>query len=460
MQLHDRVSAEGAERDEASSELDATALTWGLLQPRWSPEAGLEALRAWGPERVAALLVRHKVSGIAQRVAERYSASATNEVAALLAHLRSLSAPAQRRRDTLEDTLRLIEQACGDDVRCWPMKGVSMEARYPAGVPRHIGDIDLQVSDVDDMWTLSQRLTRYGYVYSDAELPWFKRDVVSGSYYGQVRLVVPDRSRMSIDIHGGWYSVRHCGLLPAPTYLGGPADALPSAEDDLSAAIVNAAGDHAVQAKLINDLVVLLGGPLDHAMVVGQLAEAGLLPFLALVLTHVLAWCDLTDTQRGKLDLLMPDTAAEPAPPLDRDAPQMRAAVTVRHTADLAPSLCDGDADAAQRIVDGAEEAYRTERPLRLTDAPPLTLGPQTLNNWTCIRLVPVPLLASSVTPGRAAPADSDEAVPSWSLTRQLAVVATPEGPLVRAGHELFVPTVDFAVRDTLARYAVRNSPA
>jgi hypothetical protein len=271
--------------------------------------------------------------------------------------------------------------------------------------------------------------------------------------------VTADRRGISVDLHAGPYSVRHCGLMPLRHGPSDPRGAAIALEDDVCAVVANAAGDCFVTAKTVNDLVLALDRDIDVPRVHRTLDAAALLPFLATCLDVVAAVSDLGELRRRWTDL-RPEVAAEPAPPLAQPDRQLRTEVTVRHARAVATRMFPTDRTVVSGIEAGARAAYGREHPLRL--ATPRRPGdlPE-LNNWTCVRLVPTSLARERFGavpdgtdgPGAAGPGlDAGVAV---SLSETIGVERTPAGTLIRAADDRFLPTVDFALNPDLVRLAV-----
>ncbi|NKE60683.1 hypothetical protein FXN61_29395 [Lentzea sp. PSKA42] len=103
-----------------------------------------------------------------------------------------------------------------------------------------------------------------------------------------LKLVTPTRDAISVDVHAGPYSVRHCGRMPlhALTCADGrksEADEFPAIDvtDNLTCVLSNAAGDCFVDAKSINDIYLALAMDVDVRRLHATLDEAALLPFFA-----------------------------------------------------------------------------------------------------------------------------------------------------------------------------------
>ncbi|MFC0039926.1 nucleotidyltransferase family protein [Actinomadura rayongensis] len=425
----------------------APILRLGLLQPRTPLAECLAAIERTGVEAAAELLHFHKVRSIARdRIAELRGALPPAE-SSLLNDLHDRLDEKARLTDVRGATTDTVHRLVGDVARkagvpWWTMKGHTFRRLYPDGLRRDVGDLDVLVDDIDAAWALAEGLRRHDYAYPAGELPWFKKDTEDGRLYGQIRLVAPDRERLSIDVHAGPYSVRHCGLMRLGRS-GGPAEPGPiSFDDDVCAVIANAAGDCFVNAKLANDLVLALDAGFDHAYVLRTLDGAGLLPFLQSCLIRLREWCDLSDRQRAALARLTTSDAPEPLPPVSFSDPAQRCATTVEHARVIAGRKFPDDPGRVEEIVTTAEDAYGKDHPLEIVpDGETFDGGLPPLNNWTCVRLVPIPLAAEHFTeaPGGTLPPGNIRA-----LTDRLGVIDYGGNAVVHAARERFVPTVTY----------------
>ncbi|MCU1640726.1 MAG: hypothetical protein JWN03_1001 [Nocardia sp.] len=420
----------------------AAVLALGLVLPGCDLATSNAALAVLGPEKSAELLIRHKVSRIARA---RLAGLGADPVAAATAQLLAdYIEPIDIRflgSGELLDLVARVAAEGGFGVR--RMKGFSQRDRYPQGLIRDVGDIDLLVADYDAAWLLAEAFLDRGYIYPPHELPWFKGDL-TGGLYGQVRLISPGRVELPIDIHVGPYSVRHCGLMPMRTdltaHIGG--EPLPPVDpiDDFCCVIGNAAGDCFIDAKTVNDIVLALRAHPDpealRAAVHPTLDAAALLPFFATCLDRVHALCAPDPALSAALDLLRPDVEPEPQPPLAAPNADHRIEVTIAHAGFAAERVPGSSPALTAAIVEGARRAYSSPSPLLVTELPyddSRRALPQ-LVRWNCVRLVPL-----TSTPAFAAHA--------FRLAGRTVVLATPEGQLVDAGAAgQFVPTVDFVL--------------
>ncbi|MBK3571234.1 MULTISPECIES: nucleotidyltransferase family protein [unclassified Streptomyces] len=436
-----------------TAEAPERLLSFGLLQPRYAAHELLAALRETGAREAAELLFRHKISSMAKATAERLAADADDEDRALLAELAErVVERASVMRDRWRSAPAVGELVAGfaaqEGIEWWTMKGFSFRPLYPEGAIRDVGDLDVLVRTMDDAWRLARRLREDGYIYLDIELPWFKRDIRTQELYGQIRLTTPNRDRLSIDIHAGPYSIRHCALMPlsrTEAGLGTPAGPV-AFEDDVCAVVANAAGDFFITAKMINDLLLALGRELDVAYIHRTLDAGGLLPFFATCLGRLDAWCALTGEQAERAAELTPDVVPEPVPSVVRPDAAVRCEVTVAHARATAERLFPEDPAEVEAVVASAREAYSADHPLRaVPDEQATAIDWDGLNNWACVRLVPAELAGTVLPAAGGAPSAPDD-VSAVAGTDEATRSGSGTNSVVHAIGDVFVPTVDFAL--------------
>lgn len=428
-----------------------TLISLGLLQPRIGPQEAVAAVSEIGIERAGALLFRHKITSIALQV----MAEAGIDLPELVEAIAVASEPMRLRWVSTDSVVDLVDSICTrQGIRWLSMKGISVRWLYPTNRQRDVGDLDVVVDTVRDAWALTRDLRASGYIYLDRELPWLKRDVVTGALYGQVRLTAPDKDRLSIDIHAGPYSIRHCGLMPLERSADLPSGSGLTLDDDLCAVVANAGGDYFVTAKLVNDLALFLAQEVDVPYVRATLDQGGLLPFLGACLAIVEDLCDLQPEQRNRLEQLRSGLSAEPVPSLVVPDAAVRCDVTVAHARRVAARL--PDPAVTDEVAESAREAYSSDHPLRIVDASSAqSTVPGELNNWTCVRFVPVEFAAAADTYAHAAaPVPLGEEIARESLDPEITRVTYAAGDLVVAADDEFVPTVDFALSRDLVRAA------
>ena len=435
-----------------SPEIGDKILSLGLLYPIATLPEMVAAAGAAGPEVAAELLYRNKVISIAGATLKRAVRTATPDDRPILTETAELVAQraarmAARWQSSDEVFGKVMRFAEAEGISWRTMKGFSFRPLYRDLGQRDVRDLDVWVATMDAAWPLARRLRGAGYGYPEWELPWFKKDVSTGEFYGQIKLSSPARDRLSVDIHAGPYSVRHCAVMSLGRTGPGENGTPISFDDDVCVAVANAAGDCFITGKLLNDLVLAASIEIDTEYVQESLDRAGLLPFLATCLHRVRELCRLTDEQSERIGLLTPAVQAEPAPAVFGADQDQRCVVTVAHTQTIAGRLFPAEDPHVTAIVAGARQAYEAERPLYLTDDDDASAaaGLPALNNWTCVRLVPRDLamtLLSGPPPGPA----SDGGRKVESLTGQMSAQISDDGLVIRAAGEIFVPTVDYSV--------------
>lgn len=424
---------------------------------------------SFGADEAAALLARHKVARIALRTLGEFlhvqeaSAAESAILCGVRDRLTKHLEPIDARMDTSEAVLRvLLDQRRRTGSPVWTMKGFAARGWYPPDRPRDVGDLDLLVPDIDSAWRLVEPLLAdRGYTFPAGELPWFKGDLGTGALYGQVRVVTPRRDSLSVDVHAGPYSVRHCARMPlaalsSPDAAGPDPDAFPPVDptDNLCCVLGNAAGDCFVDAKTINDIWLALTMNVDVDRLHRILDEADLLPFFLSCLDRVEELC-LVDSRRARaLSSWRPPGEREEPAPLDGPRATHRLRVTVEHARRVAARMPGADHEFVARIGQSAERAYSADLPLRLVEpdeGEDVSRLPE-LVNWTCVRMVP-PALLGPLVGGNGRMATGP--VPRRQLSAELSVLSTRNGDLLAVGGGVFVPTVGFGVPRALAAEAV-----
>lgn len=238
-----------------------------------------------------------------------------------------------------------------------------------------------------------------------------------------LKLVTPLRDAISVDVHAGPYSVRHCGRMPlhALTCADGrkpEADEFPAIDvtDNLTCVLGNAAGDCFVDAKTINDIYLALDGR-RRTPPARTLDEAALLPFFRHCLDRVAELCLLDAARASALESWLPAPASE---------------------VNLIGQSAEDAYSADLRLVDDVGKAESARLP--------------ELVNWTCVRMVPWNLLAPLVGDEHATVSD---ATGTSKVSAELTLARTKGGDLIFAGGEVFVPTVDFGVPRLLAAHTL-----
>lgn len=338
--------------------------------------------------------------------------------------------------------------------RTYPVKGLAFRDWYPEREYRDVGDLDLWVPDPDEAWQLARALRDEGWVYQDEELPWLKRDARGGRLYGQIRMWAgPGDPDIYIDIHyGPFYSVRHCGVLPVRRPERGRTLA---PADNLAMMVGNAANDHFITIKDVNDLYLALDrDDVDWERLLAVLRSGGIERFLVHMVDRLRRCVALDERHRHRLATLpLPRRAEFPAPLPTSLSRSRRWLTTVAHaarTARVTPGL------PAARTTAAAARHYALPLRLRVVDAVsrPLRIG--VADNATCVRLVPREQLAAA---GGPLPAAAPEPRPLPGC-RTLTVTSLSYGDVVRCGPDTFLPTVDYAVDRRLVAESGRTAGA
>ena len=434
-------------RERELSTTYAEVLSAGSISPRYSLETSLAAMSRLGVEETVRLLRRHKVRGL---ISQRLSAYPDSAVAsAVVEQLAPNVARLVRLRAELPSTLAFladlgVELGIGVGV----FKGVAARQWYADPDARDFGDLDLCLRSFSDAQRLASALRdSAGYMFHPSEHPWLKRRLGDGPIYGQILLEDVTGERMALDIHFGGYSVRHCAHLdiavpdePGLHYLE-PAQ-------NLAAMINNAAGDHFVSMKDVNDL--LIGSaqfPDDLSRAFQLAADAKLDSFASVLVALVAETSSTTPAQDSVLSQAARRFRAEPDAPTRTDSWTRRWVATAIHAFRVgrARSLRDGVALA----VDAAQY-YRKRMSLQVVDDAGDAPGDIHLDQHTCLKLVPLHLLEGADTGG------TDRVVPGRGtvLADELRVISTAAGPLISIRDEVFVPTVTHRVPRDLVHAA------
>ncbi|WP_030378780.1 MULTISPECIES: nucleotidyltransferase family protein [unclassified Streptomyces] len=433
-------------------------LSLGSVAPAMDGARARARIDSLPPARAAEWLTRNKVVG---RCAPRIPPA-----------LREALAPHIARREKLnrylDERIGVVGRAAEEaGVRCFLIKGMAARTLYERPEDRDTGDIDVWVPTADEACALSASLMGAGFDVDPHELPWLKA-TPDGLVYGQMLLRVQADAEMSVsvDIHFGGYSVRHCGLLPLDPGNAGPGLHRLDSEQNLPVLIANAAGDFFTPLKDLNDLYLYLDpdiAAVDWDKVRKQLSSAGLESYFDGMLDRVARWYALEPRRRRRMAGLRFGARHEPAP--SPFAPQWyhRWGVTTAHAARLglrqsarAGLRC---ATTAARYygrhlrldVDRSRRAHRHAVRMR-----------ESLNPWTCVRLVPVDLaseLLPGVSPvGGGTPAYADSTGRSWTLpgASGVRVIELADGDLVTVNDRVYVPTVWYRLPEPLLRSAAR----
>jgi hypothetical protein len=442
------------------------------LQPRFSIEQSVAAVEAIGGLKAGHFLAHQRAwSILVQRLRP-----AVQDSPAVRECYEVLRPEAERRRGmhaALPDNLRRLESLatkCGIEV--FAFKGLGSRTMYCDPTVRDFSDLDIFVRDRADAARLSRCIREeFGYSHNDQELPWFKYDASTGLLYGQINLVAPaDGSGIGVDLHFGDYSVRHCGrleLIGSLPLLRGGMHTMPL-EENLACMVNNAAGDYFVTAKDINDLLMAFALPsFDVTRFVAPLRRANLMGFFKFMAARLRSVAVLTAEQEARLNSIQLTRTFEPAPTVNAPNWRRRCLGTTVHAYGI--SRPRGLLPAAKIAISG----YRYYRkPLKLTVIAKVPRGgpePLGLNQWTCVRLVPLDLalrLAAAHPAQPPAPAGPERLgtarTSAFPGDPGIERITTPAGTLMRVDGETFVGTVFYRIPVGLieqARLANRREP-
>lgn len=418
----------------------------GALEPLEAPT--VSAVRAAGP-RALEILQWQKSLALAGERLGRLAEQTGDAVVARLHGAVADAADAGRRRAAAlaEADARVVELAA---TQTYLMKGLAFQTWYADPAHRHVGDLDLWIPDVDGAWALTAALRRDGWTYQDSELPWLKRDLRSGELYGQIRLWAGTERRpdVYVDIHyGPFYSVRHCGVMrlapPRPGRILDPAD-------NLAAMVGNAANDHFVTVKDVNDLYLALGrDDVDWDRFVSLVRSAEVERFLVRLVERLRRIQRLDQARLDRLRALgLPRRGEHPAPSLVGWSVPRRWLVTVAHaarTAHRTPGL------SVPRTAGTAAYHYARTLPLRVVDSVRRPVRAGDADNATCVRLVPYAQVAGTVPTG-GPDGSAPPAVRPLVGSRSVEVGSAPHGDVIRCGTDVFLPTVNYAVDRRVVR--------
>lgn len=426
----------------------------GILGDRHSPEA-LDRLTDLPPGVVASALMVEKVTSL---VLARLTAAGSPLAERLFDHPRFVTI--RRRRDLLvrtdEEILGTVhERAVGLGLPVWGMKGLSARRRYPEPRLRDLGDLDLMVPGLDDAIRLTGELRELGYGFNRHEFPWIKRAPDSGHLYGQFNLHSRTPGRWpGIDLHFGGYSVRHCGLYRLPALDTTPGLSYLNVARNLPMMVANAAGDHRITTKDLNDLALAMDDQqVDWPHLLEELDAVCLTGFFA-ALVDALRATPLGDTgPAGKLADLVSGIRRERPDPAGDWSNRRRWAATVAHSFAYGRRRSPGGA-----IVATLTAARYYARPLRLragygigTTRLPRPAG------WRCVRLVPVELLGRALRRDDDVPlgdAFLDLGEAGQRLSEDCTVMSSPRGQFVRMPIGDFLPTVYYRLARPLVAVA------
>lgn len=396
-------------------------------------------------QSLADAIIREKVSSL---LLDRLRVDSTDLVDSLnrlpaFAEVRSRISTLVRHKANVLGVLDREAKAIGIEVSA--VKGLAAQLAYPDPSVRDLGDLDLMVADADTAIRLTHRLLDYGYDFHSMEWPWIKRSVDSGVIYGQFSLKHGDVTQNpAIDLHFGGYSIRHCGLHALDVREPAPGLSYYSMQQNLPLIIGNSAGDHEITTKDLNDLALAMTDPaIDWALLLTELRAVNLLGFFKRMVDALEATSLQGIYQDSPLPALLKGVRREiPGPKLSW-ARQRRWAVTVLHAYDTGARHSRIHAGKTSLT---ALRYYWGDRTVKVRPRPNQS-APRlpALNNWTCVRLIPMAMLDGSRRNGddsasRSRPLSLDG--PLERLSAELNIVHSPNGDIVRTVLGDFVPVV------------------
>jgi hypothetical protein len=397
---------------------------------------------------------RHVLSIVATVAPEYAQRMGSDSV--LSAHVERITAVA----GGVDDCLALLGRIGRDvGITVWGIKGVSARRFYEEhDVVRDLTDVDVMVRTAEEGFALATALLDRGYWYDERELPWLKRDV-DRTLYGQINLQyeTPDE-QPNVDIHFGGYSVRHCGLIPVTAPKAEAGLACYSMQDNIPVMVANAAGDHWVSMKDLNDLyIALTARDVDWETIDHQLRDVGLRAFFAHALALLRASHALDPATAELVDERLHAARARPEWPRPGNqlSWQRRWAVTTIHATRL------GRRQSAWRAaVCGVSAARYYRRPLHLRlrrGMPGVATRLPPLNNWTCARLVPAELVDRlwKLPPSPPGRFQTTDLIGGSTTGGGVVAIRTAAGDLLKSARTVFVPTVYYGVDRRLASTAL-----
>jgi hypothetical protein len=420
-----------------------------VLTPRITARRSVDELERLAPRDLAAALIIEKVCYRVLDLLERSGSAMVKQLmmdADFSNHMTRLQTLAAT-RTALVSVLDGAARELGIPV--WAIKGLCAREWYAQPELRDVGDIDIMVRGVDDAVRLTALVRPHGYTFERKELPWLKGSLDGLTLYGQFNLKAARLYALpNIDIHFGGYSVRHCGLYRVPHPDDGPGLSAYRRHDNILLLVGNAAGDHRVTTKDVNDLLLCLDrDDVSWEHVRAELDGVALLPFFNVMLRQLRAACRLTVPQREQVDRMLAGSRPEWPQPGTSRGWERRWAATTTHAWRL------GARHSYRRAFVAALSACRYYwKPLRLSVTGrrgwPAPRFPA-LNPWTCVRLVPVELVERLLTQSDSAPlgpADLGVGGPARALSSELCIVRSPRGDIVRARIGDFLPTVYYSL--------------
>lgn len=423
------------------------------------PRRPTPRLPAAAPSSWAAALIAEKVvgKGLGRLRAEAPEVAARLEQEPRLSEYRKRLDTVALNLDPIRSRLAQIGRETG--VAILGVKGLASLALYENPAERDLGDIDLMVADLEGAVKVAEALRSDGFTFERQELPWLKR---SGSgLYGQFNLKFAElHGRPNVDVHFGGYSVRHCALAPIPIPEKPGYDTVDLATN-LVMLVGNAAGDHRISTKDLNDLRLYLDvAGMDWERATDALEKVGLLGFLKIMLRDLADVSEIDKAGTLVVDRLLNAAGWEWPRPGPTFAWRRRWLATTLHAAahGFQRSIAGG-------VRNGVTAAGYYWRPMHLSLVERLRerFRMQRLDEVTCVRLVPLELLdrlllASDTAPLRAG------AAPHFTgrgrrISTSLEVVENGSGTLVRTPLGDFIPTVDYRLGRTFLKTLTSANP-
>jgi hypothetical protein len=419
------------------------AVSLGTIAPALTPSKAIAYLDDVPCDQMVAFWYQHRVLRLAMH---RLAIINGDTARRIEEHATDQAGAARRRISALSEARGQLETAAADlGIGISGIKGLTMQGCYEIYGPRDLGDIDVMLAGADEAWALGHWLRRRGWKFLSQELPWIKISA-DGQVYGQLLLANDHGGR--IDIHFGGYSVRHNGLIPiCPPQ---PGLSVASLETNFGYLLANAAGDHVVRLKELNDIVVYLRTKgFDWAAAQATIRKTCLEGYWNALVDRTIEFENLGEMERELAQsLLFPHVSAE-RPGFGVPDLRARRRATVRHARRYARRQTRR---SGLRALLSASVYYRM--PLRLTVLPVPGLPRKTLLSRAasdrCVRLAPLSFLVSAVPPVAGTWGEpfrgSDNLRQIRIRSRQFAAGAG----------EIFVPTVYFMI----SRAAIRRASA
>lgn len=379
------------------------------------------------PEGLHAAVVQSKVVRLAVR---RLTGRPLGPSGTRLFDLLVASDTAERARHAAAEAVTLPVLRLAAATGAAVIKGLAVRSCYPDPSARHLGDIDVHTPDLTTGLAFTAALRQRGWAWDLVEFPWLKWDE-DGVCYGQLPLVYPDSATMvtRVDLHFGAFSVGHASRMPMVGWQR--ADVLgvdvrvPNRETAIALVAAHALGDTRLSMKDVNDLCVLIGsGVVDWSSVTELARTAHATDVLGQLLAEVGSaypgrWCPAVPTEHRLRCGGLPGAD--------------RAAHFAWHA--RSDALARGASErAAAGLAAEAARYFDTDLRPRMSDTAPVT-ELRTGRN-VCWRLLPEGVWADTAV---------DHPMPPTKvrgLADGLELVSGEQGCAVKAGADVFVPTV------------------